>query len=100
MFGILIQYDYVGDEGEWMAACEAFVAAIDADPDLTGKFSYRISKAPDGVGRVHVGRWEAKETLAHLQAQDFFQTFAEKIGEFSGGKRTATPLELAAGTVA
>ena len=45
MFGILIQYNYDGDEGAWMAAVEEFVAAIDADPALAGKFSYRVNIA-------------------------------------------------------
>ena len=79
MYGILIQYDYDGDEGEWMAACEAFVSAIDADPRLKGKFSYRINKSADGVGRVHVGSWDTEETVKHLQSQDFFKAFAAKV---------------------
>ena len=100
MFGILIQYDYDGDEGEWMAAVEGFVAAIDADPALRGKFSYRTNIAADGVGRVHVGRWDDEETLAHLQAQEFFKQFAAKVGEFAGGAPNATRLRLAAETAA
>ncbi|MBT7664936.1 MAG: hypothetical protein HN608_08420, partial [Rhodospirillaceae bacterium] len=98
MFGILIQYDYDGDEGPWLAAAEEFVAAIDADPALHGKFSYRVNVAPDGVGRVHVGEWDSEETLSHLQSQDFFKTFAAKIGEFSGSGPNATRLSLAAET--
>ena len=100
MFGILIQYNYDGDEGAWMAAVEEFTAAIDADPALAGKFSYRVNIAADGVGRVHVGRWDAEETVAHLQGQDFFKRFAAKIGEFAGGAPNATRLRLAAETAA
>ncbi len=98
MFGILIQYNYDGDEGEWMTAVEAFVGAVDADPALRGKFSYRVNIAGDGVGRAHVGRWDAEETLAHLQAQDFFKRFAAKVSEFAGGAPNATRLRLAAET--
>jgi hypothetical protein len=98
MFGILIQYDYDGDEGSWMAAVEEFVGAVDADPALRGKFAYRFNIAADGVGRVHVGRWDGEETLAHLQSQDFFKRFAAKVGEFAGGAQNATRLRLAAGT--
>ncbi len=100
MFGILIQYDYDGDEAPWLAAIEAFVTAIDADPDLRRKFSYRVATAADGVGRVHVGRWDSEATLAHLQSQEFFKQFAGKIGEFSGGGPNATRLQLAAETKA
>jgi len=98
MFGILIQYNYDGDEGEWLTAVEEFVAAVDADPALRGKFSYRVDIAADGVGRVHVGHWDAEETLAHLQAQDFFKRFAAKVGEFAGGAPNATRLRLAVET--
>jgi hypothetical protein len=98
MFGILIQYDYDGDEAPWLAAVEAFVTAIDADPVLRGKFSYRVNTAADGVGRVHVGCWDNEATLAHLQSQDFFKLFAGKIGEFSVGGPNATRLRLAAET--
>jgi len=100
MFGILIQYDYDGDESAWQTAVEGFVTAIDADPDLRGKFSYRVNTAADGVGRVHVGRWDKEETLAHLQAQDFFKQFAAKVGEFAGGSPNVTRLRQAAGTTA
>ncbi len=98
MYGILIQYDYDGDEAAWLSAAEDFVAAIDNDPVLRGKFSYRVNIAADGVGRAHVGRWDSDETLAHLQSQDFFKTFAAKVGEFAGGAQNATRLRLAAET--
>ena len=38
------------------------------------------------------------ETLAHLQSQAFFKTFAGKIGEFSGGGPNASRMRLAAET--
>ena len=98
MFGILIQYNYDGDESAWLSAVEEFVTSIDADPALRGKFAYRVNIAADGVGRVHVGRWDSEETVAHLQAQDFFKRFAAKIGEFAGGSPNATRLKQAAGT--
>ncbi len=98
MYGILIKYDYDGDEGQWMKAVEEFVAAVDADPALRGKFAYRVNIAADGVGRVHVGSWDGVETLAHLQAQDFFKRFAAKVGEFAGGAPSATRLRLAVET--
>ncbi len=100
MNGILIQYDYDGDEGAWLAAVEDFVAAIDDDPVLRGRFSYRVNVAADGVSRVHVGRWDSEETLTHLQSQDFFKAFAAKVGEFAGGPPNASRMRLAAETAA
>ena len=98
MFGILIQYDYSGDEADWKSAVDQFVGAINADAALQGKFEYRVNIAADGVGRVHVGRWDREETLAHLQSQDYFKTFAGKIGEFAAGPPNATRLQSAAET--
>ena len=98
MYGILIQYDYDGDEDDWLTACEAFVTGVNSDPALQGKFSYRVHKAIDGNARVHVGKWDSPETLAHLQAQDFFKAFAAKVGEFAGGDQTATRLQVAVET--
>lgn len=100
MNGILIQYDYSGDETPWQAAVEEFISKIDADPSLRGKFSYNVNIAADGVGRVHVGGWDNDDTLAHLQSQDFFKVFAAKIGEFAGGAQKASRIKLAAGTKA
>jgi len=100
MFGILIQYDYDGDEAPWLAAVEEFVTSIDADPALKGQFNYRVNITSDGVRRVHVGRWDSEATLAHLQSQDFFKQFAGKVGEFSGGTHQAMRLQLSAETAA
>ncbi len=98
MDGILIQYDYSGDEVPWRAAVEEFTGEIDADPVLKGKFSYRVSIAADGIGRVHVGAWENEDILAHLQSQRFFKDFAAKVGEFAGGGQKALRIKLAAST--
>ena len=54
----------------------------------------------DGVGRVHVGQWDSEETLAHLQLQAFFKTFAGKVGEFFGVGPNANRMRLAAETAA
>ncbi len=99
MFGILIEYDYDGDETAWKSAVTDFVNNIDADPVLRGNFSYQVNIAANGTGRVHVGRWNNEETLAHLQSQDFFKTFAQQVGKFADGAQQATRLTAAAATV-
>ncbi len=98
-YGILIQYAYSGDETPWKAATEAFVAAIDADDRLRGRFSYQVNVLGDGVGRVHVGRWDDDETLSHLQAQPFFKTFSEAVQGFAGDSLNAAKFARSGGTV-
>ena len=98
MLGIIIEYDYSGDEGEWKAAADAFVQAIDADPRPKGRFSYQVNIKGDGPGRVHVGRWDQAETQAYLFEQDFFKTFAAQVKAFGGETLKTAPYRRITGT--
>lgn len=90
MRAITITYEYDGDEAVWRAAIDGFISALNSDAEIAGKFSYQVSVAEDGKTRIHWGRWDSAETLAHVQSQDYFKVFAPKVGEFSGGGPTAT----------
>ena len=92
-FGIVIDYKFSGDEEEWTKATQAFMDNIDADPALKGKFSYQVNVTGDGAGRVHIGRWDSEETLAHLQSQPFFKEFADQVGSFADGTLKATRIK-------
>lgn len=94
MRGITISYDYSGDEAPWRAAIEDFISALDADPAATN-FTYQVSVADNGISRIHWGRWDNQDTLTHVQSQDYFKTFAAKVGEFSGGSHKPVPANLA-----
>ncbi len=93
MFGILIEYDFSGDEAEWREAVDTFIGRINADDRLKGRFSYQVKKKLEGNGRVHIGQWDNEETLTYLQSQPFFGEFAGKIKEFSGGGPNASKFE-------
>lgn len=93
MYGILIQYQYRGDETEWRAAIDAFIAAVNADIDLDGQFSYAVDTGADGVSRIHVGRWPDPETHALLQSRDYFKTFAPMVRKFGGDSLVAMQFE-------
>ncbi len=98
MLGIVIEYEYSGDEEEWKAAADAFVQAIDADPRLRGRFSYQVNIKGEGPGRVHIGRWDEPETQAYLFEQDFFKTFAAQVKEFAGDTLRAEQYRRITGT--
>ena len=83
--GILIEYDYSGDEAAWQNAVNGFVKNVEADARLNGRFSYQVNIKKDGVGRVHYGQWDNEETLAHLQGQAWFKDFAGMVRDFAGG---------------
>lgn len=85
MRGITITYTYSGDEDAWRQVTSDFIAAIGADPEAAGRFTYQVAVADDGETRIHWGRWDNAETLSHVQSQDYFKTFAARIKEFAGG---------------
>ena len=94
MDGVSIRYLYEGDEAAWRAAVDAFVDAIDADPDIGGKFSYAVSVAGDGVTRSHTGRWDTDATLKTLQSRDYFKTFAQTLKGMAGDTLDAVQIAL------
>jgi quinol monooxygenase YgiN len=85
MRSITIRYQYEGPEEDWREVVGDFIAALDADPDVSGKFEYQVSVADDGKSRVHWGRWDSQETLKKMQASDYFKIFAERLKELAGG---------------
>lgn len=94
MRGITITYKYSGPEDAWREAMETFIAAINADRDVAGKFTYQVAVADDGETRIHWGRWDSQETLKTLQSRDYFGTFAGKVREFAGGQPTNTGADI------
>jgi hypothetical protein len=90
--GICITYNFTGDEAEWESVCQAFLDAIASDSAAARRFSYSINKAKSGNGRVHIGRWDTAETLAHVQSQVYFKTFAANVQRFGADTLTTTPM--------
>lgn len=100
MNGIVVEYDFSGDEDQWREAIDEFISQINADEKLKGRFSYQVNIRGDGGGRIHIGQWDEEETLAYLQSQPFFAEFAGKIQEFAGGEPPkATRFEKITSTV-
>ena len=94
MDGISIRYKYDGDEATWRAAIDAFIDAVDTDPDVGGKFSYAVSVAGDSVTRSHTGRWDTEATLKTLQSRDYFKTFARTLKGLADGSLYAVQIAL------
>ena len=94
MRGITITYKYSGPEDVWRETMEAFIAAIDADSEVAGKFNYQVSVADDGETRIHWGRWDSQETLKTLQSRDYFSAFAGKVRELAGGAPANTGADI------
>ncbi len=92
MHGITVTYEYDGDETEWEAAVSEFIAAINADAEISGKFTYQVHKAKEGNRRIHWGQWDVPETVQRMQANDYFKTFAGKLKTMAGDTLSATPV--------
>ena len=95
MRGITVTYEYDGPEESWAEAIKTFISAIDANPEVAGKFTYQMSVADDGKTRVHWGRWDSQETLQKLQSRDYFGAFAAKVREFADGQPSNIGAEVA-----
>ncbi len=98
MAGIVIEYDYTGDEAAWQEAVDAFIGAVNDDSELGGDFSYMVTRVGDGPTRIHVGRWGAEETVKTLQSRDYFKTFAQAIQGFAGGAPKARRIDIVSAT--
>lgn len=92
MGGLLIEYQYDGDESAWQNAVDNFLKNIAADTRLQTSFRYHVFVKEDGVSRVHVPSWDTEETLKHLQAQPFFAEFAGHIKGFGGDSLKTTKI--------
>ena len=98
MFGIVIRYQFQGDENDWRQAVDAFVDAIDNDPQAAGRFHYAVTNVGDGATRIHIGRWDSEETLKHVQSQEYFSAFATAVKSFAGDSLDAQRVSVVAET--
>ncbi|MEO9614669.1 MAG: hypothetical protein ABJG86_21440 [Nitratireductor sp.] len=99
MRSITIRYQYSGPEEEWRGVIDAFVAAIDADEAIAGRFAYQVAIAEDGRTRIHWGRWDSAETLNTMQSRDYFKVFAERLRKLAGGPPDAVAADVTTKTV-
>lgn len=95
MDALHIEYEYSGDEAAWSETIQTFLRAIAADRRLAGALRYHVFVKLDGRTRVHVPSWDNAETLAHLQGQDYFKTFAAAVQKAAGGTLKTTEVKYA-----
>jgi hypothetical protein len=89
-----------GSTEDWHREIGKFIAAIDADPALTGKIGYRCLKARDGVDYFHIATVHDDAGRVALQDRDFFKHYTEMTRRISGGSVEVLPIETVAETVA
>jgi hypothetical protein len=98
----LIRYRFEhGSPAEWHEEIARFIAALDADPELSGKISYRAMKLrDDDTSYVHLATAADDDAVKALGERAFFKHYTEETERVSGGSVEVLPLEIIAETAA
>jgi len=75
-----------------------FIAALNNDPELKGKITYRCMKNRDDASYYHLAAAADEQAIKTLQQRDFFKHYTEKTRQVAGGEVVVTPIELIAET--
>ena len=91
----VIKYQFArGTTEEWHREIASFIAALNADPELKGKISYRVMKNRDDSSYFHLAAAADEQAVKTLQSRDFFKHYTEKTRQVAGGEVVVTPIEL------
>src|SRR5271169_4117575 len=92
----LIEYQFKdGASEQWSDEIKRFIAAVEGDPDLNGKISYRCMKADNASGSYfHLAATASDEAAKALQSRDFFQRYTQESRRVSGGSLEVLPLTM------
>jgi hypothetical protein len=94
----LIKYQFkTGTEGAWHRQIASFIAAVESDPELKGKLSYRCMKQRGSANYFHIVAAD-DDANGILQKKGFFKPYTEETKRVSGGTVEVLPLDMIAGT--
>jgi hypothetical protein len=95
----MIKYQFAnGTPEQWHREVGKFIAALDGDPDLRGKITYRVMKNRDDSSYFHLAAAADDAAVKTLQSRDFFKHYTERTRQVAGGEVTVTPIEVIAET--
>ena len=95
----MIKYQFAnGTAEEWHREVGKFIAALDSDPELKGKISYRGMKNSDDSSYYHLAAAADEQAVKTLQSRDFFKPYTEKTRQVAAGGVVVTPMLLIAET--
>jgi hypothetical protein len=94
----LIKYQLkVGTEAQRRDEMVAFIAAMNGDPAVKGRISYRCMKVPGKPDYWHIVTAE-DDAVKALQGREYFKRYTELTKHGAGGEVEVIPLELVADT--
>jgi hypothetical protein len=90
----LIKYRFAaGSHEDWHRDIARFIAAIESDPVLKGRISYRCMKANNASeDYYHLAATADDEAAKALQERDFFKDYSGEMRRVSGGSLEVVPL--------
>jgi hypothetical protein len=95
----LIKYRFKhGSRAEWHQDIARFISALETDPDLTGKISYRSMKIKDSDDYYHLASAEDEHAVKALGERDFFSNYTKRTEAVADGEVEVLPLEIIAET--
>ena len=96
----MIKYQFKNGTTEaWHQEIGRFIKAIDNDPELKGRLSYRVLKNRDDGHYFHLASVTDEAAQKTLQSRDFFKAYQARTREVAAsGNVTVTPVELIAQT--
>jgi hypothetical protein len=96
----LIKYRFAeGSQEDWHREIARFIGAIEGDPILNGRISYRCMKANNGSGDYyHFAAAADDEAAKALQQREFFRSYTDHSKRVSGGSLEVVPLAVIAET--
>ena len=91
----MIKYKFAhGTTQAWHREIETFISALDNDPELNGKITYRVMKNRDDANYYHLAAAVDEQSVKTLQSRDFFKHYTEQTRKVAGGEVTVTPIEV------
>jgi hypothetical protein len=95
----LIKYRFKdGSEEQWHQDIVRFISALDDDPALRGKISYRCMKRRGGSDYYHLATVADEHVIQTLQSREFFSRYTAQTKLAAGGEVEVLPLEIIAET--
>jgi hypothetical protein len=95
----LIRYRFKnGSQDEWHRDIAQFVAAIENDPGLRGRISYRAMKGKEDSEYYHLAAAADDQAVKDLTQREFFKRYSEKTEQVSADGVEVLPLEIVAQT--
>ena len=94
----LIEYRIKEPSETWEREVLAFIQAIDGDPSLRGRISYRCLKQQDGVSFCHLAAASDESAVEELKRKPFFKPYSERLRAVAESGPKFTKLAVIGGT--